>query len=349
MRFFHTADIHLGAKPDSGRPWGAERAKALWNTFSRITQEAGRGADLLLIAGDLFHRPPLRRELAEVCGLFEDIPLTHVVLIAGNHDFISPSSLYNTWKWPRNVCMLGSSELSSVYFEDIGTEIHGFSYHTPEIAAPLLDGVSAPRDGRTHILLAHCGDANHIPFRPEDAAGRGFSYIALGHIHQPKQYPEIPAAMCGSPGPLDRTDMGTRGFIVGDITDGRCRINWVPSASAQYTSLTLKVSPATTTTQILNHLRDYQDKHPAYICRVKLTGTRSPETVFDLDMLMDAGRITDIIDKTVPDLDLAELAFEHRNDLVGRFIDRLEHSDEPERLRGRAMELGIRALLGGAD
>jgi DNA repair exonuclease SbcCD nuclease subunit len=345
MIFYHTADIHLGAKPDSGRPWSLEREKALWSTFSNITREAGRSAKLLLIAGDLFHRPPLRSELNEVCGLFEDIPHTHVVIIAGNHDYIGSGSLYRSWKWPGNVTLLATPELSSVYLEDINTEVHGLSYLQPEITSPLLDSASAPRDGRKHILLAHCGDANHIPFRPEKAAEAGFDYIAMGHIHQPKRYNGIPAAMCGSPEPLDRTDMGERGYVVGDLNDTGCSIRWVQSATAQYTSLTLKVSSETTTTQLLNHIRSYQEKNPAYICRLKLIGLRRPDILFDLDMLLDGARITDIIDSTVPDLDISRLSYEHKNDIIGHFIKQLQMTDISEEKRRKALEYGLRALM----
>ena len=44
--------------------------------------------DLLLVAGDLFHRQPLLRELKEVDGLFASLDRTQVVLVAGNHDYM---------------------------------------------------------------------------------------------------------------------------------------------------------------------------------------------------------------------------------------------------------------------
>ena len=64
------------------------------------------GTDLLLIAGDLFHRQPLRRELKEVDGMFASLKHTKVVLIAGNHDYIRRDSYYRTFSWSENVTML---------------------------------------------------------------------------------------------------------------------------------------------------------------------------------------------------------------------------------------------------
>lgn len=42
-----------------------------------------RDADCLFIAGDLFHRQPLLRDLKEVNYLFSTIPGVRVVIIAG--------------------------------------------------------------------------------------------------------------------------------------------------------------------------------------------------------------------------------------------------------------------------
>ena len=49
--------------------------------------------DLLLIAGDLFHRQPLKKELKEVDYYFSRLSRTKVVLIAGNHDFFKEGFL----------------------------------------------------------------------------------------------------------------------------------------------------------------------------------------------------------------------------------------------------------------
>ena len=85
MRFIHMADIHLGASPDSGKPWSHQRGQEIWDSFRKVIETVGRQrTDLLLIAGDLFHRQPLKRELKEVNELFASIPDTRVVMIAGN-------------------------------------------------------------------------------------------------------------------------------------------------------------------------------------------------------------------------------------------------------------------------
>ena len=95
MLIIHTADIHLGASPDPGESWGENRKQEIWDSFERLVMTVEeQKADLLLIAGDLFHRPPLLRELREVNALFARLSKTQVVFMAGNHDYAGPHSFY---------------------------------------------------------------------------------------------------------------------------------------------------------------------------------------------------------------------------------------------------------------
>ena len=134
MKFIHTGDVHWGMTPDADKPWGKERAQAIRDTFKAIIDHAGAvKADCLFISGDLFHRQPLMRDIKEVNYLFSTIPHVRVVMIAGNHDKIRENSSILSFSWSPNVTFLADPVLSSVYFDDINTEVYGFSYHTTEI------------------------------------------------------------------------------------------------------------------------------------------------------------------------------------------------------------------------
>ena len=200
MKFIHTGDFHYGMNPDSDKPWSRERAQAVKDALSTVVKDAkADGTDLLLIAGDLFHRQPLVRELKEVSYLFSTIPETRVVIIAGNHDRIRESSAVLSFPWPGNVSYLTSESLTSVRLKELNTEVYGFSYHAREITEPLLAGVRVPEDGLIHILLCHGGDPKHLPLDVNELTESGFSYCALGHIHRPKVLVPGKAAVCGSP------------------------------------------------------------------------------------------------------------------------------------------------------
>ena len=129
MRFIHTGDIHLGATPESKRPWAANRGDEIWNTLERLIKKIKIDpVDLLIIAGDMFHRQPLLRELKEVDYLFSTIPDTKVVLCAGNHDAIKKGSFYDGFKWSENVIFLGDKNIESVEIPELNTCVYGLSY-----------------------------------------------------------------------------------------------------------------------------------------------------------------------------------------------------------------------------
>ena len=75
-------------------------------------------------------------------------------------------------------------DLNSVYFEDINTEIYGFSYHTREIKKPLLEDMQVSVNNHIQILMAHGGDAAHLPIN--------FNSLELSPIflHCPGTYPQ---------------------------------------------------------------------------------------------------------------------------------------------------------------
>jgi DNA repair exonuclease SbcCD nuclease subunit len=102
MKFIHIADIHLGATPDSNMPWGPQREKEIWTSFQDIVRICNEEkVDLLLIAGDMFHRQPLVRELKEVNYILSRLESAKAVIMAGNHDYIGPRSYYQDFAWMR--------------------------------------------------------------------------------------------------------------------------------------------------------------------------------------------------------------------------------------------------------
>ena len=65
MKFIHIADVHLGVKPDQGKPWSELRARQIWDSFADVIGVAKREKpEFLFVTGDLFHAQPLKKE----CG-----------------------------------------------------------------------------------------------------------------------------------------------------------------------------------------------------------------------------------------------------------------------------------------
>ncbi|MFQ9107744.1 MAG: metallophosphoesterase family protein [Coprococcus sp.] len=190
MNFIHTADIHLGAAPDSTMTWATDRGTEIWDSFYKLLDETERsGADLLLIAGDLFHRQPLKRELKELNYRFSQLTHAKVVIVAGNHDYIGNQSFYKDFEWADNVVFFRKNHISYVYIQSLNLIVYGMSYDRQEITEAMYDSLKPMRrfrdgrplpDGCRHILLAHGGDSSHIPINQEKLRQAGFDYIALG-------------------------------------------------------------------------------------------------------------------------------------------------------------------------
>ena len=194
IRFIHLADVHLGAVPDRGCPWSHEREEEIWETFRRVIASVRRDpVDLLFIAGDLFHRQPLLKELKEVNYLFSTIPETRVFLMAGNHDYMKRNSFYRGFAWEPNVTFFDSEKMSCVYIEELQTFVYGMSYEHQEIKEPLYDSWQPEQEQGFHVLLAHGGDEKHIPMDAKKILSSGFTYLALGHIHKPQAMVRSPS------------------------------------------------------------------------------------------------------------------------------------------------------------
>ena len=353
MKFIHTADIHWGMNPDNDKPWSQERSHAIRDTFAEIVRQAGiRDVDFLFIAGDLFHRQPLLRDLKEVNYLFSTIPSVRVVIIAGNHDRIQKNSAVMSFQWCPNVTFLMDEEIRSVYFKELNTEVTGFSYHTREITEARLNNIQAPDSRRIHILLAHGGDASHLPFDKAQLARAGFSYAALGHIHKPEIAADHSYGWCGSPEPLDKTETGPHGMIVGEISPATCQITsleFIPMSQIQYIPLVVHVTPATTNLELNDRIAaEIQKRGTEHIYRFRIRGMRDPDIVFDFEKLMRRLQIIEMIDESEPQYDFSRLFAEHPSDMIGFYIRALQREDSTA-IEKKALYYGIDALLRTTD
>ena len=353
MKFIHMADVHWGMIPDSDKPWSKDRAQALKDSLTEAVKKAKElDVDLILISGDLFHRQPLGKDLKEVNYLFSTIPSIRVVIIAGNHDKIRPNSVVLSFDWSSNVTFIKDEELTSVYFEDINTEVTGFSYHSSEIRENLLDQLTAPSDEKIHILMAHGGDQNHLPFDRQALANTNFSYIALGHIHKHEVLAENKMAYPGSPEPLDKTETGPHGIYFGEISFSTRKVTslaFIPISKVQYIPLIVNITPATTNMELEDRIAQEIKKRGAEnIYRFRIRGMRDPDITFDLEVLSSRWKIVEIIDESEPVYDFSALFAEHPGDMIGFYIQALQKEDMSP-VEKKALYYGINALLQTTD
>ena len=298
-----------------------------------------------MIAGDIFQRQPLLRELKEMNSVLASAVDTEVVMIAGNHDFIKKDSYYRSFRWADNVHMILDDKISCVELEKIQTAVYGCSYHKREIKDAVFDKAFPKKRQKYEILLAHGGDEKHIPFQYRSLAELGYDYVALGHIHMPQILIENQVAYAGALEPVDTGDTGAHGFMAGEITEQGCRIQFVPFASRQYIHMDVEVNRKMTGYLLKNQIRkQIEDLGVQNIYKITLTGFRDPDMIYNLEDMDPCGNIVGITDHTKPAYQLQKLMEENRDNILGQFIESLNGNDQ-DSIEYQALCEGVQALM----
>jgi exonuclease SbcD len=345
MKIIHTADVHLGASPDMGYPWEAERSASLWRIFENLIEKARREKpDLLLISGDLFHYIPSSDELREVNYLFSKIPETMVVLCAGNHDCIKDGNPYAKFNWGPNVVGLWSRELMSAPIPQKNVRVYGLSYYDNEADTDLYAGAKREGNEKYHILLLHGGDAKHSPVKKNALMAMDFDYIAMGHIHKPGYVIKNKAVYSGALSPADRLDAGKHGYVSVDISVNGTRAEFVPFSPFEYIDIVVYSDEADTVGSLEDKIKaeiNARGKDNSY--RITVKGSGSAAGRLKLGRLWEYGHVLEINDMTSPDLDISALEQRYKGTLLGEYIQKLSgRTDEAGRY---ALNEGVRVIL----
>jgi DNA repair exonuclease SbcCD nuclease subunit len=194
VKFIHTADWQLGMKAaHAGSAAPRVREERLSAARRVVGTAREHGAEFLLIAGDTFEDNGVERALIQkVADILGSSPVP-VYLIPGNHDPLTPGSVWEHTAWK-------SMEHVHVLREEKPVDIPGgILYPCPvkdkrsrkDPTAWIPSGAAAS----IRIGLAH-GTVEGVPQLepdhpiPRDAAGRvGLYYLALGHWHSTATYP----------------------------------------------------------------------------------------------------------------------------------------------------------------
>lgn len=354
MKFIHIADVHLGVMPDRGRLWSNDRTEEIYESFNNITKICDeQKIDLLLIAGDLFHEQPTDKQLKNLDFRLRKMTVTKTVIIAGENDYIDDNSPWDSYEFESDTVVLPRDKATNAYFKDINVCITGYSYGRPEYTERLLERLKPGKEDAYNILLGHGGDKTHMPFSKEKLARIGFDYVALGHIHKPSHILKNKMAFTGSLEPIDYTETGKRGYILGEVgEDKKTKITFVPSNKRSYINMALELTPMYDNADVLEVVESQiQEIGTDNIYRILLKGKVKNGLEINLSELTRRYNINEIINKTQYDYDINELLTGNESNLLGKFIKALsdENSIEDVEISNKAMRYGIEALLGAGD
>ncbi len=338
MKIVHCADFHFN-RPltclDSEKIAAIRREEQL-EAFCK-TAELAKGADALLIAGDLFDSGLPDFTLAsKIADCLKGVP--RVFISPGNHD---SAELYKKLSFPSNVHVF-MGETESV---DCG-EFAVYGNCGSAIGDITLD------ESRINLLCLHAdldGSGDYNGITETALCSYGFDYAALGHIHKYsgiKKRGQTYFAYSGTPfaGGFDET--GEKGVLVLDIKKSGTEGAFVPVDKRQFREVEI----------VLDNAEGYNDiPLPESIegdfYKLVIKGTVSPDFVFRADVLREkvAHRYTYVRIKNETRAHIPYEAIAEEYSLKGIFVkkmlERIATDPDNDELK-RALETGVRVLEG---
>ena len=346
MKIIHTADWHIGQTFFGYDRFQEHQYFLDWLTDQITTQQI----DVLLISGDIFDvanpsAQAQRQFYRFLRRVTEQNPGLQIILIAGNHDYIGKGSPAESYEFTSNTVLMPADTFSNAYLDDINVCVTGFSFGQVEYTEDVYADIMPQMEDAINILLAHGGDASHLPFRKTVVDEIGFDYVALGHIHKPEVLIPNRMAYAGALEPIDRNDIGAHGFVRGILDPSGCRISFVEHAEREYVHLDVPVDEKMTGYDLhtrIDELIGQRGVQNMYC--LSLEGRRDPDVAFDLSQIDTFGNVLEIADHTRPAYDYEKLLGRNQENLLGRYIASFEGA-EANSTEYAALCEGVQALL----
>jgi len=277
VTILHAADLHLDSpfaalKGEKAKERRAESRQAVQRLVSYANDH---GADLILLAGDLFDGDLFAQTapgMAKALGDFRG----HVIIAPGNHDYYAPGGVFDTTVWPDNVHIFKDDELEKFTFPELRCCVHGAAFTGKECRKDgILNQVEREED-MINIGVLHgdvgVAESMYRPITQGEIRQSGLDYLALGHVHKyagVQQAGKTYWAYPGCPEGRGYDETGEKGFLFGNVDRDMVKLDFVPFAKYRYRLVNVDV----TGTEPLDAIEDVMPLEPQNeICRFVLTG-----------------------------------------------------------------------------
>ncbi|HEV7216408.1 MAG TPA: metallophosphoesterase [Chloroflexota bacterium] len=364
MKFVLFSDLHLDAQ--FGMPGLTEQAargrrQGLRDTLERIIELAQEvQADALLCGGDLYEHERCSPDTAAFLQvIFQRLQPLPIYVAPGNHDWLSPTGVYQRTAWSSNVHIFGSGELQPVTLTE-GITLWGAAHAAPANTGNFLEDFHVDRGG-VHLALFHGAEQGwqtpseqetlpHAPFWATEIAEAGLQHAFLGHYHQPRDaerhtYP-------GNPAPLSFGETGERGAVIVTVQpDGSLRRERRRVTTVEVHDLSLDVTGCRSQQEVRIRLAQATEGKSGDV-RITIDGELAPDIDLRLpDLRMAAPWLRALVVRS-GDLRLGYdvTAIGREPTVRGQFVRDVQADGRlTEQQRRRVLLTGLRALDGRQD
>ena len=349
MKILHTSDLHLCSRLTSRLdPVKAQtRRRELLKAFEELIQKArGHGAEIMIIAGDLFdEQKALTSAKARIRDAVASATDITFLYLPGNHE----GDALSDYPMPENFVRMGEEGWTCYKRGDV-------SFYARKTLSPGMFGELTP-DGAKNIAILH-GElkptgSSEMTVSANEARGRGLDYIALGHYHtysKTKIDDRCTAVYSGAPEGRGFDETGALGYIIINTDGEGVTHRFYEGAKRRLFDTEVDVGGLSTINSIEARIRAALSEAKADdLVRITLTGYRESDKRPDLPALTD--RISgdfwyfELRDKTRIKFDPE--AMRYTKSLKGEFIS-LVMADNAlsEEEKTSIINAGILALMG---
>ena len=257
MKIIHCSDLHLDSKMqanfDSGK--AKERRDEILRTYQKMVEYAAKNdVKIILIAGDMFDKKDITTKaknvvLNSICAN----PQIDFIYLKGNHD---ETIFLDEEENLENLKTFNNQEWKKYDYENItitGIEFGGKKNY--EIYNSLI-----LEKNKINIVVMH-GQESETELKDKteiielkQLKNKNIDYLALGHIHKPNIIGDK-VAYSGSLEPLDRTETGEHGYILGEVELGKCIIQHIPFSTREYVHIRETVDSSVTNGCLLDMIK----------------------------------------------------------------------------------------------
>ncbi|MBP3390699.1 MAG: DNA repair exonuclease [Clostridia bacterium] len=364
MKLLHTADLHIGAELSYLDNLRESRKYEVLETFRNICALCKKeNVEFCLIAGDLFDSNAAAAAFAEpVLRYMAEIPDTHFLYVAGNHDPLDSASPFKNFELPKNLTVFGEN-YETVEFPEFKVRAMGrsFSHSSMEFCeAPQM-----PQDNFINLFLLHADfgakDSSYNPITTAFVENCGADYLALGHIHKRTAVEKLGGTYLSYPGcpegqGFDET--GEKGVYVGILNKDGCRLHFAPCCARLHITKKFDLSEVQNTDEaekliLDNLLFEFGENYDRNLYKLLLLG--SCETLADINVPELLSRLSGKLYfvkiknrlKQKLDLDLLAKEISLKGLFVGRMLEKIKAADDGDKKKLiDALYLGLDAFDG---